>query len=124
MDIEKKLHIFAVSDSVGETAEKIAVASVMQFEMERNITRFSRVTKETQVDQIIEQALKEDAVIIYTIVKRDINKYMDTVANEKGVMALDIMAPLFDMIQLKTGLPPNASFICSVIRLEAVWRLF
>jgi len=28
-----KLHIFAVSDSVGETAEKIAVASVLQLRL-------------------------------------------------------------------------------------------
>ena len=53
----EKLHIFAVSDSVGETAEKIAAASVLQFKVERSITRFSRVTKEEQVMEIIDGAL-------------------------------------------------------------------
>ena len=104
--MDNKLHIFAVSDSVGETAEKIAVASVLQFEVERNITRFSRVTKESQVDQIIEKALQEDAIIIYTIVKQEISQYMDNTAKAQGVKALDIMAPLFEMIQAKTNLQP------------------
>lgn len=104
--MEKKLHIFAVSDSVGETAEKIAVASVLQFKVERNITRFSRVTKEAQVDQIIEQAFEEDAIIIYTIVKQELSRYMDAATKTKGIMALNLMAPLFDMIQAKTGLQP------------------
>lgn len=61
--MSKKLYIYAVSDSVGETAEKIAVASVMQFSVERNVTRFSRVTKEEQVDYILEKAKAEDAIV-------------------------------------------------------------
>ncbi len=102
-----KLHIFAVSDSVGETAEKIAVASVLQFTMERSITRFSRVTKEEQVMKIIEQAVEADAIIIYTIVKPEMCKFMDEKAVEKEVVAINVMAPLFDAIQEKTGLKPE-----------------
>ncbi|MDR1616246.1 MAG: kinase/pyrophosphorylase [Syntrophomonadaceae bacterium] len=104
--MEKKLHIFAVSDSVGETAEKIAVASVLQFQVERSITRFSRVTKEIQIDEIIEKASEEDALVIYTIVKQELSSYMDSAARAKGVPALNLMTPLFDMIEAKTGLKP------------------
>lgn len=103
----EKLHIFAVSDSVGETAEKIAVASVLQFRVDRSVTRFSRVTKEEQVDKIIEQAAEEDAVVIYTIVKPELSNYLDSKAKEKDVMAVNVMAPLFDIIQTKTGLKPE-----------------
>lgn len=102
-----KLHIFAVSDSVGETAEKIAVASVLQFTMERSITRFSRVTKEEQIMKIIEQAAQEDAIIIYTIVKPELYKFMDEKALEKDVVAVNVMSPLFKAIQEKTGLKPE-----------------
>lgn len=102
-----KLHIFAVSDSVGETAEKIAVASVLQFTMERSITRFSRVTKEEQIMKIIEQAVEADAIIIYTIVKPEMCKFMDQKAAEKEVTAINVMAPLFNAIQEKTGLKPE-----------------
>ncbi len=104
--MEKKLHIFAVSDSVGETAEKIAVASAMQFEVERSITRFSRVTKEEQVDKILDKASEEDAIVIFTIVKQELIKYMETKAKEKNVMALNVMARVFDVIEEKTGLQP------------------
>jgi regulator of PEP synthase PpsR (kinase-PPPase family) len=102
-----KLHIFAVSDSVGETAEKIAVASVLQFTMERSITRFSRVTKEDQIVKIIEQAAREDALIIYTIVKPELCKFLDDKALEHNVVAINVMAPLFEAIQQKTGLKPE-----------------
>lgn len=103
----EQLHIFAVSDSVGETAEKIAVASVLQFKLERIITRFSRVTKEEQVEKIITKAIEEDAIIIYTIVKPELSKYLDLKAKERNVIAVNVMEPLFDAIQAKTGLQPE-----------------
>jgi len=101
-----KLHIFAVSDSVGETAEKIAVASVLQFDIERTITRFSRVTKEEQVLLILDQAVEEDAIIIYTIVKPELSGYLDEKARSRGIMAINVMEPLFHAIEFKTGLKP------------------
>lgn len=104
--MSKKLHIYAVSDSVGETAEKIAVASVLQFSVERNITRFSRVTKEEQVDHIIEQAQVDDAIIVYTIVKPELCVYLDNKAAEFNVTAINVMKPLFKAIEEKTGLEP------------------
>ncbi|WP_054693147.1 pyruvate, water dikinase regulatory protein [Syntrophomonas palmitatica] len=103
----EKLHIFAVSDSVGETAEKIAVASVLQFRVERSITRFSRVTKEEQVRKIIDQAIEEDAIVIYTIVKPELCTLLDQLARENNVMAINVMQPLFAAIETKTGLHPE-----------------
>lgn len=103
----EKLHIFAVSDSVGETAEKIAVASVLQFKLDRTITRFSRVTKEEQVQKIVDQAAEEDAIIIYTIVKPELSACMDSKAQQKGVTAVNVMEPLFKIIQEKTGQQPS-----------------
>ncbi len=101
------LHIFAVSDSVGETAEKIAVASVLQFNVERSITRFSRVNKEDQVVKIMDKAAEEDAIVIYTLVKPELSNFVDKQAAEKGVLAINVLQPLFDAIQKKTGLDPE-----------------
>ncbi len=105
--MSEKLHIFAVSDSVGETAEKIAVASVLQFDIERSITRFSRVTKEEQVMQIVDKAMNEDAIIIYTMVKPQLSGFLEEKAREKGVTVINVMQPLFAAIQAKTGKNPS-----------------
>jgi len=105
--MSEKLHIFAVSDSVGETAEKIAVASVLQFDIERSITRFSRVTKEDQVMQIIDKAMDEDAIIIYTMVKPQLSGFLEEKARERGVTVVNVMQPLFQAIQAKTGQKPS-----------------
>jgi len=101
------LHLFAVSDSVGETAEKIAVASVLQFDIERSITRFSRVTKEEQVMHILDRAIEEDAIIIYTIVKMQLAEYIQAKAAEKGITAINMLQPVFAAIEEKTGMKPT-----------------
>ena len=100
------LHIFAVSDSVGETAEKIAVASALQYQIDRQITRFSRVIKESQVTEILNKARDEDAIVIYTIVKSSLAEFLEQEANNMGVMTVNAMAPLFEAITRKTGLQP------------------
>jgi len=102
-----KLHIFAVSDSVGETAEKIAAAASLQYDIDRSITRFSRVTREEQVLEILERAVKEDAIVTYTLVKLALGKFMADKAAERGVMAVDLLTPLMSVIREKTGIEPS-----------------
>lgn len=104
--MSKKLHIFAVSDSVGETAEKIAVASSLQFPMERSVTRFSRVIKEEQVLKILDEAEKEDAIIVFTIVKPSLAKFMEEKARERNIAAINVMDPILQVIEQKTGVQP------------------
>ncbi|QGU00215.1 Phosphoenolpyruvate synthase regulatory protein [Candidatus Syntrophocurvum alkaliphilum] len=105
--MEEKIHVFAVSDSVGETAERIAVASAIQFAIDRNITRFSRVNKEEKVEDVVEKAVKEDAIIVYTLIKPQLSRLMDEKANEKGIIAINALEPLLEAIKDKTNLEPS-----------------
>ena len=99
-----KLHIFAVSDSVGETAEKIAAATSLQFDIDRSITRFSRVTREEQILEILDRALKDDAIVIYTLVKMKLGSFLAAKAEEMGITAFDLLTPLMKVITEKTGI--------------------
>ncbi len=102
----KSLNIFTVSDSLGETAERIAVASALQFNIERNLTRFARIVKKEQVDDLIRRAKEADAIIVYTIVIPEISQYMRQQSKEQGVIAIDVLDPLLAAISEKTGLQP------------------
>ncbi|ADI02471.1 MAG TPA: kinase/pyrophosphorylase [Syntrophothermus lipocalidus] len=102
----KSLNIFTVSDSLGETAERIAVASALQFDIERKLTRFARIVKKEQVDNLIRRAREADAIIVYTIVIPEISQYMKQQSREMGVVAIDVLQPLLQAISDKTGLQP------------------
>ena len=45
--------------------------------------------------------------IVYTIVKPALSEYLDRLSEERGVVAINAMQPLFDAIQAKTGLRPS-----------------
>ncbi|NLU48866.1 MAG: kinase/pyrophosphorylase [Syntrophomonadaceae bacterium] len=100
------LNIFAVSDSLGETAERIGVASALQFNIERNLTRFSRIVRKEQVVDVVNKAKQADAIIVYTIVIPELSEFMKRITTEQGVIAIDALQPLLDAIQQKTGLEP------------------
>lgn len=102
----ERLNIFTVSDSLGETAERIAVASSLQFNIERNLTRFSRVVRKEQVEDIIRKAKEADAIIVYTIVIPELSNLMREASRANGVIAIDALRPLLDAIREKTGLEP------------------
>lgn len=102
-----KLHIFALSDSLGETAERSASAAVLQFDIERSITRYSHVTNEEQVTQIINRAVDEDAIIVYTVVKAQLAEFIENQAREKGITVVNVLEPIFLAIQAQTGKQPS-----------------
>ncbi len=68
----KKLTLFIVSDSVGETAELVAKAAASQYGQGLEtvlLKRFSHIEDETQLKEIAFLAEKQQAIVIYTLVK-------------------------------------------------------
>ena len=71
-------NIYLISDSTGETLERIFMALKAQFEkFEHNLFHYSFTRTENQILKIIEEAKKkEDAIILYTIVDNKLAKYL------------------------------------------------
>jgi len=67
--------LYLLSDATGETAEKIVMAGLTQFrDKQVKITRISNVRTKSQVYEALDLALKEKAIVVYTIVNRDLAK--------------------------------------------------
>lgn len=86
---------------------KNAFERALQFDIDRSITRFSRVTREEQVLEILDRAVTDDAIVIYTLVKMKLGNFLATKAQEKGVTAIDLLTPLMRAITEKTGIEPS-----------------
>ena len=70
----RKLTLFIVSDSVGETADLVAKAAASQFRQGLEtvlMKRFSHIEDESQLDEIVYLAKQQNAIIIYTLVKSE-----------------------------------------------------
>ena len=73
-------NIYLISDSTGETLERIFMALKAQFKnFEQSLFHYSFTRTENQILKILEQAKKkENSIILYTIVDNKLAKYLST----------------------------------------------
>ena len=100
--------IYAVSDSVGETAESVIRATTSQFVGETFETvRVPYVRDIDQVDQIMEEAAEYNAIVCYTVVSPQLRERIVDKAVEKDVQIVDVLGPMVKAIENSTGLLPK-----------------
>jgi regulator of PEP synthase PpsR (kinase-PPPase family) len=90
------IQIYLISDSTGETHDRIFLALKAQFkniEYKDNSISFTRT--ENQILKILEDAKKnENSVILYTIVDNNLAKYLANVSDEKKIPCFSVLGNL------------------------------
>jgi len=100
--------IYVISDALGETAEFVSRAAAAQFNgVKTKIRRVPYVQDETHIDDILEEALEEQAILVYTLVLTNLRQYIERRAQEKNLITIDILSPLISALSEKTGLQPK-----------------
>ncbi|WP_053961002.1 pyruvate, water dikinase regulatory protein [Sulfobacillus thermosulfidooxidans] len=100
--------IYIVSDSLGETAERVAHGAAIQFDQaEIRIERLSNVSDCRGIDAVLERAAGETAIVIYTIVRPDLSAYLKRRAEELGIRTVDVMGPVIQALEDTLGLKPQ-----------------
>ena len=86
----ENINIYAVSDSLGETAEQVARAVIRQFDTaDFDIKRVSYVNDKETIDNLIEKASKGNSFIIFTLVVEELRDYLTEKAFENKIEAVD-----------------------------------
>lgn len=100
--------VFVVSDSLGETADRVARAAASQFrEQSFDIRRIPYVTAKEMVDEIIAEASQQQSLIVHTLVFPELREYIDRLAEEHGIPCVDIMGPMLDAFSQVTQDTPR-----------------
>ena len=88
--------IYLISDSTGETLDRIFLALKAQFKnIEYKIHSYSFTRTENQILKILENAKKnENSVILYTIVDNNLAKYLANVSDEKKIPCFGVLGNL------------------------------
>ena len=89
-------NIYLISDSTGETLERIFMALKAQFEtFEHNLNHFSFTRTENQILKILDEANKRgDSIILYTIVDNKLAKFLSQEANKKNIPCFGVLGDL------------------------------
>lgn len=101
--------IYVISDAIGETAEFVSRAAAAQFNgIKTKIRRVPHVQDEAHIDEILEEAVEEKAILVYTLVLADLRLYIERRAREKNLETIDILGPLINALVTKTGIQPKS----------------
>lgn len=92
--------VFIVSDSLGETADRMVGAALKQFDVNNvEIRRFPHVTTEKKVERLVKEAEQSKSLIAYTIVVESLRRYMKELAAQKGIEAVNLLEPLLHSME-------------------------
>ena len=89
-------NIYLISDSTGETLDRIFLALKAQFEnFDYKINQFSFTRTETQIKKIIENTSKnKNSIILYTIVNSKLAKFLVEESNKKKIPCFGVLGEL------------------------------
>lgn len=103
----KNLIIYVISDSIGETGEQVAKSVISQFEIEDyEIRKYAHVLEQNYLKEILDQAKKENSIIIYTLVEQVLSHFVNQYCEEIQVPYIDLLSPLLNAIAYRTNLKP------------------
>ncbi|MDC3027636.1 kinase/pyrophosphorylase [Candidatus Pelagibacter sp.] len=88
--------IYLISDSTGETLERIFLALKAQFKnINYKIHSYSFTRTENQILKILEEAETNDnSIILYTIVDNSLAKYLANISNDKKIPCFGVLGNL------------------------------
>ena len=100
--------MFVVSGGSGASADQLVQTALAQFPENHVVVRiFSNIRETEQVDEVLNQAKIEDAIIVHTLVDAKIFNYLSKSADQLGIFHLDEMQSLLQKLSLMLNRDPE-----------------
>ncbi len=98
--------IYVFSDSTGETAERVIRAALSQFyDGDVKVQLLPQIRTPREVQQAIAVAVHAPGMVVYTLVDPHLSEIVERVAEEKGLLAVDLLSPLIYALSRYLGTP-------------------
>lgn len=91
--------IFVVSDSTGETAERVVRAALLQFPDQRvRVRLFTRVRDQEAVSEVLKKAGEAGAMVVFTLVSPDLREFFHEMAGREHIETVDVIGQLIHKV--------------------------
>lgn len=106
--VEPQLILYVISDSIGETAQRMVHATLTQFPdvSQIEIKKFPFIKSEEELINILKSAKARAAVVITTLVNPEFNMVGQQFAKKADIPYVDYMSDLIGIIQQRTNCSP------------------
>src|ERR1700733_11946121 len=93
--LEKPRYIDVLSDSTGETAEKVVRAALLQFpQASAQIRLHTRVRTKEVARPVVERSAREGALLVFTVVSPELREFVHALTAELKIEAIDVIGAL------------------------------
>jgi len=107
---EQRICIFIISDSAGETASKLAQASMAQYEdakIKIQIIKRAFIYHEDELLRALDEAKAVNAIVLHTLVSKDLVNVANNYGKENNLFMIDVLSGLVNELSNRTGLEPS-----------------
>lgn len=105
---ENSKKIFILSDSTGDTAEKVVKAILAQFAPGlATVTIFPLVRAEKEIEDIVERAAEQEAMLLHTTVNATHRELLSRLCAEASVENVDLIGSLMGKVALFLNATPR-----------------
>ncbi len=106
---DQSARIFVISDSVGETANRLIQAALAQYPNLNNpeIKNFPFIDNEVDLRSILKDALMQDAIVVSTLVDSELNDIIKETAKTHDLRHIDFLSQMISFIHDQTGVAPT-----------------
>ncbi len=102
--------IYVLSDSTGETAERVVRAALSQFGgSDVKIVRLSKVNNQQELQRAVNTVSSDEGLLVYTLVDAELAIAVHTIAEEHGLMAFDLLSPLLQSLSVFLGIAAQST---------------
>lgn len=98
--------IYILSDSTGETAERVIRAALSQFyDDDVRVHHLFKVSSQSDVQQALSIAVVTPGLVAYTLVDPHLSEAVERVAEECSLITIDLLSPLIYSLSRYLGAP-------------------
>lgn len=95
MSADKPRYIEVLSDSTGETAEKVVRAALLQFpQAGAQIRLHTRIRTKDAALPVLERAARESALLVFTVVSPELREFIHGMTSQLKIEAIDVIGAL------------------------------
>lgn len=104
----KNITIFVISDSAGETASKLAQATMAQYPtVDFELIRRTFIQNQEALNLALNDAKSLNAMVIYTIINPDLVQLTQDFCEENKLYSMNVLTPPVEEVAKRTGVQPT-----------------
>ncbi len=105
-----QIYMYIISDSAGETASKLAHASIAQYDqldVDVQLLKQTFIEDPTDLMSALKEAKELNAIVLQTLISEDLVQLSNDYCQKNNLFTIDALSPIVNEVKKRTGIEPS-----------------